>query len=495
MNNEFSYPDALDLGVSSGGGFSGIPADNYGSLFRSKSPMRAIQEALEKSLTAGYETNLPSMSGGGAMRIESLEPNLTKLIYDDKSTALFNDLLATKQKAKSTIEQYTTWDYVGEAATFEEGGAPSYEDDGYTRHVMPVKYVGAIGRVTNPMREVEAIVEPEAQETKAKMLAIKRKANQVCYFGDATAVPTEFTGLFPAVRDGAYATTNIIDLQGKRLTLENVNAGIAALEDQKGYCTSPRMYISPQARMNYKNELLKNKYYIVNGVQSTREDIENALQGLGKNQIAYDGGEIPYRKDIFLNPRKYPRRNTAGNAFIATGSTPPATPTITSATPTVDATSSIPAGDYNYAVVAVNKYGQKSAPAESGKVVVADGESVVFVLADGGSTSGLEATAWEIYRRADGGGATDYRYLFTVAVASTPITDKNAYMPDTSIIPLVDFDLDEVLIYKQLLDAAKFPLATTVDAIQWLQRLYGVLIIKNTRRIVIFINAGSTAAS
>jgi hypothetical protein len=494
MENDFVYPESLDLGVQSGGGFSGIP-DSYGSLFRSKSPMRAIQEALEKSLTAGYETNLPSMTGGGAMRIESLEPNLTSLIYDDKSTALFNDLLATKQKAKSTIEQYTTWDYVGEAATFEEGGAPSYEDDGYTRHVMPVKYVGAIGKVTNPMREVESIVEPEAQETRAKMLAIKRKANQVCYFGNATAVPTEWNGLYTSVLNGAYAATNIIDLQGKRPTLENFNQAIAAMEGQKGYLTSPRVYISPSARMNYKNELLKNKYYIINGQQQTREQVENAIQGLGKNEIAYDGGEMPYRKDIFLDPKKYPRRNVAGNAFVATGSTPPLTPTITSITPTNDATSSIPAADYNYAVVAVNKYGQKSAPAESGSVTIADGQSAVFVLADSGSTTGLEATAWEIYRRAAGGAATDYRYLFTAAVASTPITDKNAYMPNTSIIPIVDFDTSEVLRYHQLLDAAKFPLATTVDAIQWLQRLYGVMIVKNTQRIVILINAGSTPAS
>jgi hypothetical protein len=493
MNPEFSYPESLDLGVS-GGGFSGIP-DSYGSMFRSKSPLRAIQEALEKSLSAGTETNLPSMTGGGAMRLESLEPDLKTLTYDDKSTALFNDLLATKKKAKSTIEQYTTFDYVGEAATFEEGGAPSYEDDGYTRHVLPVKYVGAIGKVTNPMREVESIVEPEAQETRAKMLAIKRKANQICYFGNSSFAATEWDGLLHGVLKGNYALTNIIDLQGKRPTLENFNDAIARMENQKGYLTSPRAYISPQARKNYKDELLKNKYYIVNGVQQTKEQIESALQGLGKNEIAYDGGEMPYRKDIFLNPRTYPRRNALNNAFVGTGSTPPVTPTITSITPTADATSSIPAGDYNYAVVAVNKYGQKSAPAESSKITIADGESAVLVLADGGSTSGLEATSFEIFRRADGGAATDYRYLFTIAATTTPKTDSGYWKPDTSIIPVVDFDTTEVLRYHQLLDAAKFPLATTVDAIQWLQRLYGMLIMYNTQRIVIIINAGSTPAS
>ena len=68
-------------------------------------------------------------------------------------------------------------------------------------------------------------------------------------------------------------------------------------------------------------------------------------------------------------------------------------------------------------------------------------------------------------------------------------------MVDTSIIPIVDFDNEEVLRYHQLLDATKFPLGAVADSMRWLQRLYGALIVYNPRRIVILKNAGSNPAS
>lgn len=488
MNEDFGYPGAMEI-AESGSGMSGIPM-NAINFFGDVSPLEATRQALAKSLTAGYETNLPDMTGGGAMRVESLEPDLKLLTATEKSFTLFNDLLAAKKKATSTIAQYTSMDSYGEAATYEEGGAPSYEDDTYKRHVVPVKYVGAIGKVTNVMMEVGSLVAPVAQETRAKNLAIMEKSNILCYRGNSSFAATEYDGLLASVQKSAYAATNIIDLKGKRPTIEKFNEAVAIMEDQKGFLTSPRAYMSPSARAQYKAELLRNKYYVVGGVSAVNSEVEAALEGLKSNQVVYDGGEFPLKKDIYLRATKYPRLAANGLSFVATGSTPPATPTITSATPTTDANSTVPAATYNYAVVAINKYGQKSAPAETGDVVVNAGENVTFVLADGSSTSGQEATSFSIYRRATGKASTDYRFLFTVAATTASKVDNGAWMPDTSIIPIVDFDTTEVLAYHQLLDLAKFPLATVVDSIQWMQRLYGAPIIYNPRRIVILINAG-----
>jgi hypothetical protein len=87
-----------------------------------------------------------------------------------------------------------------------------------------------------------------------------------------------------------------------------------------------------------------------------------------------------------------------------------------------------------------------------------------------------------------------YEYIFTQTVAGAKV-DRNTYLPNTSRIYVVDFDMNEVLQYAQLLDFALFPLATSVDATTWLQRLYGVLMIYNAQRICILENVGTTPSA
>jgi hypothetical protein len=285
---------------------------------------------------------------------------------------------------------------------------------------------------------------------------------------------------------------NQIDLKGFAPTLENFNQAVNVIENISGYAANLRLYISPNARNSYKSQLLKDKRYIVGGGFSAE------AEGLKSNKIVYDGGEFPMRKDMFLNPVKCPRRNQANNAFIATGSTAPAVPTITAGggntEVVVDAASTLPAATYDYAVVAVNQFGQKSTPAttNASALGVTAGHSVNFKIADGGSVSGQEATCYELYRRVNGGADTDFRYMATfLAGAGVTYTDNGTDIPDTSDMFLVEWDQEQVLAYHQLLDMAMFPLANVVDAQRWLQRLYGTLIVYNPKKIIHFVNVGS----
>ena len=59
---------------------------------------------------------------------------------------------------------------------------------------------------------------------------------------------------------------------------------------------------------------------------------------------------------------------------------------------------------------------------------------------------------------------------------------------------MVEWDTENVLAYHQLLDAALFPLGSIADAIRWLQRLYGALLVYSPNRIVVYQNVGATAA-
>ena len=501
MDN-FAFPQEAELGLGLGTGIEGNLTQDYSAIFRGG--LRAIQEALNKSLVAGYETTMENMTGGGALRLESLEADLKKLIVDEQSTALFNDLLASKRPANSTIEQFTTIDSIGEAETYLEADAPDEIDHGLTRHTVQVKYIGAIGKVSNVAATVKTQTDPVALVKRLNNLSIRVKGNKVSYNGNSSFVASEFDGLYYSLLKSNYASTNIIDLAGYRPTIENFNAAINAISQQKGYVTSNvRAYLSPSAKQNYKAELLKEKRYIVGGAASgMRSDrAEAAMDSFRKNMIAYDEGEMPMRKDVFLEPRYtpgnstiYPLVDSVGTSFVAIGTKSPSLPSFT-ATPVGDATSGISANYYTYAVRAVNKYGHKSAAREGTSVQVQAAQNVTFVVTEGGSPSGWTATAYEFYRKLTStSGLSGYQYLFTAAVGAEMV-DRNTYLPNTSRIYIVDFDVDEVLQYAQLLDFALFPLATSVDATTWLQRLYGVLMIYNPQRIAILNNVGSTAVA
>ncbi len=503
--DELFYPGDIEDVAGSGRGAEGLgEVVGFADIIKAQNPLAELRKALE----AGYGTGPDTQTGGGALRIESLEPNLKNLTYTEESTTLINDLLKDKKKAESTVEEYSTVDGIGEAFTFGEGGLPASEDDYYSRRYELIKYVGSVGQVSNPMLAVRPLAPAREREIRSKMLAIKRKLDILSYFGDKTLVSTEYNGLLSAVIQAGLSesTGHIQDLRGYQPRLEDFNQGIQVLENITGFTGNVRCYLSPFAKNQYKATLLKDKRYVVGGGIKSERDAE--IEGLKANLIIHDDGEAPIRKDIFLNPRKYPRRNRDNNAFVALGSTPPAVPTITPSVggetpvintePVSDASSRLDGGVYDWCIVAVNRFGHKSTPSEDAhiqNITVEDGEKMKFTVVDGGSGSGLTATAFEVYRRLHTDSSpTAYRYLFT-APAGSAFYDDGTYIPDTGYMFLVDWDTDQVLAYHQLLDAALFPLGPTADAIRWIQRVYGALLVYNPKKIVVLRNVGSIVRS
>ena len=482
------FPEETDLSVETGaGGKDFANVMGMQSILTSDNPLGNLRKALE----AGYGTDPTTKTGGGAFRIESLEPTLKNLTFTEFSTALFNDLLKDKKTAESTVEEYSKLTDISEAFTYLEGGLPSQEDDTYSRDYELVKYIGAVGQVSNVILRTKNIVAAREREVKSKMLAIKKKGNILAYFGNAATCATEPNGLLRSIYKGGYDSTNVIDLRGKRPTIEQFNTAVNVIEDVSGQMANLRIYMSPRAKRNYKNELLKDKRYIVGG------EFKAEVEGLKADTLLCDVGDIPIRKDIFLNPPKAPRQNALKNAFIATGSTPPVAPTNSAISPVsnVGAVIQLDAATYDYAVVAKNKYGHLSTPTETADVIIGANEMTSFTVVDGGSPSGQEATAFLVYRRLSSSTSRDdYRYLFTVPVGSV-FYDDGTYLPDCGYMFLLEWDTEQVLAWHQLMDAAMFPLGSVADAVRWLQRLYGTLIVYNPKKVVAFMNVGDTANS
>ena len=451
---------------------------------------------LRKALEAGYATSPDTMTGGGTFRIESLESAITNLIYTEKSTVMANDLLEGKEKADNTVLQYSTLDDIGEAFTYPEGGAPAEEDDQYSRKYKLVKFIGAIGVVTNVLLETNNLVNAREEKIRVKNIAIKKKLDQIAYFGNATNVPTEFDGFLTEVSNNG-TSDQIIDMRGKRMTLEAFNQGVNVIENVAGYTDNLRLYMSPTQYKNYMDELLQNKRYFVNGARSTEQEI----QGLKTNRLVYNGGVAPIRRDMFLNNpdglvTKWPRRNSANNAFITTGDKPPTAPTITSIVPTNNPASQLDSGVYDYAVVAKNQYGHLSVPTVTGGAnvtITSNLNSAVLVITEGGSlpVKRQHAIKFIAERMAVQAIWTGVSVFETPYVgAGTTVSDVGQGIPETGYMFLIEWS-KEVCMYKQLLDLTLFPLATSVDALRWMQRLYGTLMVRKPNRIVVYKNVGT----
>lgn len=500
MNDQLFDVSVLDPETSSGWGAQGGLGQVVGwnEIMASGNPL----QSLKKALAAGYATTLDTMVQGGAMRIESLEPTMKNLTITELSTPLFNDLMASKKKAESTVEQYSTIDEISEAFTYGEADIPAQEDDFYSRHFELVKYVGAVCQVSNPMLSVRSLENPIQRERKSKLLAIQRKGNQLGYFGDETMVPTEWPGFERALAKGDLLTTNVLDLKGYAPTVENFNTAVKQLKSVKGFVKGLRCYTSPYAVNSYKAQLLKEKRFMITsgGLGSDRS---LNIQGLGEGKIIYEGGEFGMKEDMFLNPIGGPRRTPKTNAaFIATGDRYPVIPVGVdggSGAVAVDGTATVAgstfAGTFDYAISPVSQFGHINVPLVVTGIVVSAGHGAKVTVADGGSAAANIATAFDIWRRATGDDDNSYQFVKRISAAdalSGAFVDQNQYMPGTGKLFILSWDTENVLAFHQLLDISQFPLANTIDARRWLQRLYGVLMVYAPMYLYEFINVGET---
>lgn len=58
-------------------------------------------EALNKALSAGYGTDVAGLTGGAALRVQSLDKTLMSVIQDNKHFVLFNKLPKAKSRCNS----------------------------------------------------------------------------------------------------------------------------------------------------------------------------------------------------------------------------------------------------------------------------------------------------------------------------------------------------------------------------------------------------------
>ena len=443
-------------------------------------------EDLHKALTAGFDN--PPGTGGGALRVESLEQTLKILTFQERHVVFWRDL--NKIPAYNTVEEYNQlleYGNVGTGNFVPEGTLPETDDTSYQRRTVLVKYLGTTREVTHQMTLVRpAHGDVIALETLNGTRHLLRKTEEGLFNARADTITDAWDGLNKQLYDGYGETLgnaatdpaidgNIIDLRGQPLDEKILQEGGRIIIDNFGFPTD--LYLS-YTTMQDLNAL----FFPKERLQMSQQAMLQGNAGFSLQSFTVPGGTFNLKPDVFIKPGSAP-------PTAATSTSAPSAPTLGTELSPADALSLLPAAVYSWAVTAFNRFGE-SVIAQTADITVAGGDAASFIITD---TDVGVTTGYRIYRVLGASGAsTATRFIAEIPVsgATDTFTDRNFDMPATASAWLVENTLD-VMSFKQLAPFTKIPLATVAPSIRWMQLLYGTPVLYAPRKNVIFKNIGA----
>lgn len=451
-------------------------------------------EALNKALEMGYGTDAAALTGGAALRVQSLDTTMKAVIQENDHFVLFNKL--RKPKIGATVDEWTEQSAIGGflgGSTNTETGTIASAQGQYDRRVGMVKYLMTRREVSLVANITNNIVNAKATENANGALQLLSDANYLCYEGDGAVVPTEFDGiqaqLRAAVTAGRMDADHIIDMRGGPLNaIEPFTRAAAAVSGFGNFGKPTDVFWSNQVQSDMDANLDPAFRVALTG------NAESTKLGAPVNGITLSQGPVKNHIDVFIpdDRMSMPFQARAGLSALAAANDV-FKPTLAVAGAASDAASRFEAshaGNYYYLVTGVNAKGQ-STGVISAQVAIAAGEKrVLTITASGGGTE----TGYAIYRsRKNGSNAvTDFRLVTRVAKAgaTTVWTDLNLLIPGTTIAYMLNMGPNaDAIDFRQLLPMFKFDLYPTVSAvIPWAQMLFGYLRITKLRHHAMFTN-------
>lgn len=465
--------------------------EDHGHGFGSSSSRDVVE--LNKALSAGVASDPASQSGGGALRVESLDATLKIVSFMMKNIVMYNDI--PKSKAYNTVEEYNMLSKYGGRGGFfiNEGGLPRTEDSAYQRKVQFVKFMGTTREITHPMLLVRpAHGNVVALETKNGAMWMLQREEEALFNGNADIIAQSFNGLKKQLLDG-YADSDtagdgkpdvsaehIFDLRGQPMTEGVFSEAARVLLDNYMYPT--HCYLPHTAQTDYNKQFFsKGRYGIPVG--------DDMATGFNSDKVKTSGGIVQLRPNVFLRVDE----TAPSSADNPSAPTAPATVAVT-AQP-VTTSRGFKAGEdatYAYEVTAISRSGESAATAGDVSIAVAIDEEVQLDIAPG-VQAGNDATAgYRVYRTRIEDGVAGTKYLvaeIAATGASTIFLDGNETLPGLGTAYIGQMD-ESVLSLRELSPMLKFPLATIASSIRWMQLYYNTPIVFRPRGWVIVKNIG-----
>ncbi|SDY39014.1 hypothetical protein [Nitrosomonas sp. Nm58] len=454
---------------------------------------------LQKALEAGYGTDVAQLTGGGALRIQSLEKTMLSTIQENKHFALFNEL--QKTNATATVDEWTEQSGVGGrlgGSTNTETGNIRAAQGQYNRRTGMVKYLMTRREVSFVQTLQNAIADAEAVEAQNGALQLLTDAEYLCFEGDSTVVPTEYDGLRALLLDGVDAgqvsADNILDAEGQSLaSIDLISKGAAQIAGYGNFGTPTHLFMSQLTQSDFDIGLDPAWRVPLNDVPGGGISLGSPVVG-----IRTSWGNIKTVNDVFIRDERQQMPHEASNAADASAMNA-IKPASVAGVATSDASSKFGAahdGNYYYFVTGVNAAGESTGKA-SAQVAVAVGDKVTLTIT---ASVGGEETGYVIYRSRLNGtaNANDVRQMARVAKsgATTTYVDLNREIPGSTNAYILNMAPGAMAItWRQLLPMLKFPLYPTVSAVvPWAQLLFGYLRIGKRRHHVLIKNIVSNGA-
>lgn len=447
---------------------------------------------LNKALTAGYASDTTA-SGGGALRVESLDSTLKIVSFMEKNIQFYNDI--PKTKAYNTVEEYNVLSrYGGKGGFFiEEGGLPRTEDSAYQRKAAFVKFMGTTREISHPMLLVRpAHGNVVALETKNGAKWMLQRMEEGLFNGDSSIISQAFDGLKKQLLSGysdstfagdgvpSTSTEHVIDLRGDILSEMVFERASKILQDNYMYPTHAYLPITNHSDFS-ASFFSKGRYQIPVGADST--------VGFNVDKVKTGGGIVQLRPNVFMRINETAPLS-ADNALAPTA---PASVTGAAAAKTSSrGFSADEVGAYLYEVAAISKSGQSAATVLGAALTVTTLNNEVTLTINRGTVSGNDLTqGYRIYRTRLGQ-AAGTRFLIAEIASAGAVTifkDGNEQLPGAGICYIGQMD-ESVLSLRELSPMLKFPLATVASSIRWMQLYYNTPIVFRPRGWVIIKNIG-----
>lgn len=464
-------------------------------------PYEQVAE-LKKALEAGYGTDVATLTGGGALRIQSLEKTMLATIQENQHFRLFNEL--QKTNATATVDEWTEQSSVGGflgGSTNTETGTIASAQGEYARRVGMVKFLMTRREVSFVATLQNAIADAEAVEAQNGALQLLSDAEFLCFEGDSSVVPTEFDGIraqiIAGVNAGQVSPDNVIDAEGKAVTSINaINQAAKQIASFGNFGTPTHIFLSQASQADLDNNLDP-------AFRVPLTDVPNGGIQIGAPVVGIrtSWGNIKTMQDVFIRDERqqlpfqvdFPTLAAANDSFKPSSVTADATTDDTASKFGADH-----AGNYYYLVTGVNAKGQSTGVITT-QVVVAAGKKVVLSIA---ASSGGEETGYVIYRSRKNGtnNPNDFRQMARIPKASggtTTYTDLNREIPGSTTAYVLNMAPGAMAItWRQMLPMMKFPLYPTVSAVvPWAQLLFGYLRLGKRRHHVVIKNIVPASAT
>lgn len=441
---------------------------------------------LKKALAASnYQTDVSTLTGGGALGVQSLDTAMKTTIQENEHFTLFNRLQSTN--ATNIVDEYTRQNsvggFLGGSVNSQMGVVRSAQGD-YAREVGLVKFLMTLRQVGYVLSIGKNISEPTAVEERNGALQLLTDANYLLYHGDSGACPVQFDGIFAQIDNeiaaGRLSYDNIVDMQGTQLNSVEPFSKINVAVSRYGSWGRSTDVFMPVSVQNDLNMGLDPAFRWLPGNGNT------PVLGAHVEGIRLQNGVLKTSMDTFIqdeqNPMVFPFEVNFPAIAAANVGFIPTSVTVDASTSAVDSQfSASRAGNFYYAVAAIGPGGEgQTAVVKSAQTAIAAGKQAILTIT--ASAAGTES-GYAIYRsRQNGTNATnDFRLVKVIKKtgATTTYSDINRDIPGTVKIPLLNMSPGaDAIGWRQFQPMTKIPLPFGIGGMpqySWFQFLFGYL--------------------